>query len=388
MSTGTKATSEYNHNQFAMNHDKDTQKDGKAHAATSLKHRQFSDPSSEPPDFFSGKNIKLERKYGHRKRAQSTFCTDSLPFRQSPAVNFLSTLKTKRDQSNYGGELMYDTVLQDGDIVDRYRLGRLLGRGGFCECRAAIHMDTGIEYALKIASPTSPSAVHAFERELRIWSGLCHPSILPLVDYFRCTEGTLVAVSPLIQPGSLFAFLAEERNGKLLPSEVNVIFRQVCTAIEYLHSEAKIVHRDVKLENILIDREFNVFLCDFGLSIDLGNYPYLDSDGFTIENNNAQGSLWYLTPEDIRPEPFTPSFENRCKSDVWCLGIVLYALLTGSLPFTDDFFPRLQTSILNGTYPKLPSTVNDEMERLVDAMLRPKPEDRPFVGQILQYFLP
>lgn len=373
-----------------MNRDKDTQKDGKYHAPTiSLKHRQFSDPSSDPLDFFSDKNIKVERKYGHRKRAQSIFCTDSslLPSCQSPAANFLSTLKTKWNQSNYDDKFMYDTVLQDGDIVDRYKLGRLLGRGGFCECRAAVHMDTDIEYALKIASPTSPSAVHAFERELKIWSGLCHPSILTLVDYFRCTEGTLVAVSPLVQPGSLFAFLAEEKNGKLSPSEVNTIFKQVCTAIEYLHTEAKIVHRDIKLENILIDQELNVFLCDFGLSIDLENYPYLDSDGFAMDGNNAQGSLWYLPPEDIRPEPFTPSFEDRCKSDVWCLGIVLYALLTGSLPFTDDFFPRLQTSILNGIYPKLPSTVNNEMERLVNAMLRPKPEDRPFVRQILQDLL-
>ena len=75
---------------------------------------------------------------------------------------------------------MYDIVFQEGDVIDRYKLGRLLGRGGFCECRAAVHMDTGIEYALKIASSNFPAAVHAFERELKIWSRLFPPFDLAL----------------------------------------------------------------------------------------------------------------------------------------------------------------------------------------------------------------
>ena len=266
--------------------------------------------------------------------------------------------------------------LEEDDMVERYRIGRLLGHGAFSECRAAIHVDTGQHYALKVISTAHPAIAHDFEREVQIWARLSHPSVLPLVDFFRCMEGVLVAVSPFIDPGSLLAFLAENR---LLPSEAIEIFRQLCLAVHYLHVEARIIHRDLKLENILINQQRQVFVCDFGLSFELDD----PSIGEFLAEEEMKGSLFYLPPERLRPLPATPTVEMCCKSDIWSLGVILYALLTGALPFTDEYFPRLQQAILNAEYAPLPFYIDLHVQELTRMLLQVDPEDRPTIQQVV-----
>lgn len=318
-----------------------------------------------------------------RSRSQSLFFSSpvsrslysSLP--ESPAVTFLQQFAFD-DRENCPR-----VVFKEGAIVDKYVVGKVIGRGTFSECRlgqlyAEEIVDDGnsMDLALKIIQPMQdePEVMSECRREIEIWSRLDHPHILPLIESVF-VDGACMCVTPLCTLGNLSKYISE--NGSLDEQTAKRIFAQACSAIDYLHTEHRIVHRDIKLDNILLDDHFRVKLCDFGLSENVDDLccPFTDWE--------YRGTPAYIPPELIENHQ-SSSPNDAFRSDIWALGVVLYAMLTGELPFKDEYAPRLYQSILERRIKPLPRQFSSDLHILLDCLLERDPSRRPPASIILR----
>ncbi|KAK3829777.1 MAG: kinase-like domain-containing protein [Linnemannia elongata] len=348
----------------------------------------------------------------------------SLPY--SPAVAFLSNFVDVT-----APKISLD---EEGAQVGEYLLGRVIGHGGFSIVREAtsIQMDESGQVdrvAVKIVKTQTGATDNdrvqkMLRKEIAIWSQISHPHVLPFLgveqlptDTFIfceiCTGGHLLNYLSL-RSDSLPQSTTPTTPGSAKPleeDEARVIFNQVAEAVRYLHEEKRIVHRDIKLENVLRHEDGTWKICDFGLaeyqdeeaaacfgeslmspahsaSTPLASPKYGYGGTTPVKTGQVEekkqeeeemcgGSLAYSSPEQLRSHK-----PLRCpSSDVWSLGVVLYALLTGRLPFQDEYEPRLQHQILNGRYED-PVECSAEARDLLKNMFRSKPEDRWRVGQV------
>ena len=158
------------------------------------------------------------------------------------------------------------------------------------------------------------------------------------------------------------------RHGAIPVEKVQSIFTQLVGAVAYVH-KLSCVHRDLKLENILLDKNENVKLCDFGFTREYeGKSSYLQT---------FCGTVCYSAPEMLRGEKYAGE-----KVDVWSLGIILYALLTGELPFDDDDDVRTKHKILSSE-PSFPDTFPPDAKSLISQLLSKRPLLRPAIADIL-----
>lgn len=312
----------------------------------------------------------------------------SLP--QTSAVMFLASLA--ENDSIVSGP----TEIYDGAEVGGYVMGRIIGRGAYSECREGFKKaEPSQKLALKIVKN---EGLHStIQHETEVWSGLRHRGFLPLLDVVSLHDITIV-VSPYAERGSLLKHL--QNCGPFESEQAKVVFRELCEALNYLHTEKRILHHDIKLENILLDKSMKPYLCDFGLSeyIDEFNEWCLGTNP-SEEDLFMKGSLWYLPPEimdctkaarysakDFAPlDSGTDWSMEKTKVDVWAMGIVLYAMITGGLPFTDDFLPRLQQTICRGDYPPLDDGTDEDLADLLATLLTVDRDSRPLMKQIIKH---
>ncbi|RKP24688.1 kinase-like domain-containing protein, partial [Syncephalis pseudoplumigaleata] len=273
-----------------------------------------------------------------------------------------------------------------GDEVGGYVLGRELSRGHFSTVREAYHIEeTKVKVGpvvVKIVrrgddtsastAETAETAEEAMRQELQIWRRLQHPNVLPLLDSFE-SPMALYAVSPRCPNGSLyhalrrfrrqesgdcassfdaFASYGQSDGPRGLPLDaVRQIVSQLASAIRYLHHDAAVAHGDLKLENVLINAAGHVQIIDFGLSRELFDDNSNSTPARQAGGASAAGSLPYCAPELLRGgQPVSPA------SDCWALGVMIYALLMGELPFQDAYEPRLIFKIIHAQY-ELPEEV-------------------------------
>jgi len=306
---------------------------------------------------------------------------------ESPAVSFLSQFALPEEQPQR-------LKISDGEVLDgKYLVGKVLGRGNFAECREA-HLlkefseSSGGKVALKIVRRSECDDLQEFEnfdREMELWCKLNHPNILPLLDVIEADDA-IIAVSPIAEKGNLYDIITKQ--GPFSEEEARVIFRRIESAISYLHNVHEVVHKDIKLENILMDCDNHVYVCDFGLSMCLRDEDALARyHSCSTDTIFCQGSLWYMAPEQIS-DTVGRDGEVKAdpkKADSWAMGVVLYAMLTGKLPFQDDYFPRLQRSIENGEYEPLLESFCPELRHLVENLLCTDWQKRFSLEQILQH---
>ena len=211
-----------------------------------------------------------------------------------------------------------------GQQLDEYRLDELLGRGGMARVYAATDIHLGRKVAIKVIDAPYRADVEygdRFRREARAIAQLEHPHVVRLYRYGEVDELFYIAMQYV--EGSDLADLIHEakQKGALLPLEqVHNVIAQVCQALDYVHSKG-VIHRDIKPSNILINQEGNAILTDFGLAM--------------LTTTQTQGQV-FGSPHYIAPEQAISSASAVPQSDLYGVGVMLYELVTGKLPFEAD----------------------------------------------------
>lgn len=203
-------------------------------------------------------------------------------------------------------------------ISDRYRLLKRLRRGGMSEVFLAFDEQTQQQVAIKLVSNGDGDCIKRLQREIHILRTLSHAHILPLLDDGTCGSSYYL-VMPYMQRGNLRERLAQ---GKLTPQETGILLHQLTDALAYAHAHG-IIHRDIKPSNILLhtDDANHLYLADFGIAKILEQGSDITQTGFLV------GTPEYMAPE-LAEKP-----ESAC-SDIYAVGVLLYQMLTGRLPFT------------------------------------------------------
>lgn len=251
-------------------------------------------------------------------------------------------------------------------VIGTYRLSKTLGIGAFGKVKLAEHVTTGHKVAVKILNRAKIVALDMSEkvkREINILQRCTHPHIIRLYEVID-TPTDIFVVMEYVSNGELFDYIVSK--GRLAPDEARHFFHQIISGVEYCHYH-HIVHRDLKPENLLLDADNNIKIADFGLSNVMRDGEFL---------RTSCGSPNYAAPEVISGHLYAGP-----EVDVWSCGVILYALLCGSLPFDDESIPNLFKKIKSGMY-SLPSHLSQLARDLIPRMLVVDPMKRVTVPEV------
>ena len=204
--------------------------------------------------------------------------------------------------------------------INNYKLDKMLGQGSYAVVKLAEHKVTGEKVAIKTYEKyrlADPRKMKNVRREIEILKSMDHPNIIKLYD--SCENNKQIhLIMEYIGKNSLHAFLKARTNRRLEEHEAKKIYAQVCKGIAYCHSK-NIVHRDLKLENIIIDDNKNIKIIDFGFSI--------------VVSPDKTLNIFCGTPSYMAPEIVSKKDYKGHLTDTWALGILLFTLLCGHFPF-------------------------------------------------------
>lgn len=251
-------------------------------------------------------------------------------------------------------------------VVGGYTLGRVIGEGTFGSVHIGTHRLTSTRCAVKRV-PKSNLTTSQLTREIHHHRTLRHPYVVQLYEVIA-TENTIWLVTELCTGGELFDYLVER--GRLLESEARRIFGELVVAVGTMHARGT-VHRDLKLENVLLDGDCRVKLGDLGFAREW------------VRGNKLLetfcGTTGYAAPEMLQGRKYAGELV-----DVWSLGIILYTLLSGGLPFDDDDEEVMKQLIFKGEYEE-PEWLSDEAKDLVRNLIQLEPTKRLSIRGILSH---
>ncbi|KAK9452879.1 kinase-like domain-containing protein, partial [Dipodascopsis uninucleata] len=266
--------------------------------------------------------------------------------------------------------------------VGPWRLGRTLGRGSSGRVRLAKHNLTGKLAAVKIVPKSivfddndsnshrrirdGAGMPYGIEREVVIMKLIEHPNVMGLYDVWE-NHGELYLILEYVEGGELFDYLI--KRGRLEEFEAVHYFRQIIWGIDYCH-KFNICHRDLKPENLLLDKHHNIKIADFGMAA-------LETHDKMLET--SCGSPHYASPEIVAGKKY-----HGPPSDIWSCGVILFALLTGHLPFDDDNIRDLLLKVQAGKF-QMPVGLSIQAKDLIWRILRTNPEDRITADDILRH---
>ncbi|ELR14943.1 MAP/microtubule affinityregulating kinase [Acanthamoeba castellanii str. Neff] len=252
--------------------------------------------------------------------------------------------------------------------IGHYDLDKTIGQGQFGKVKLATHVLTGERVAVKIIlkSKLDEDTLKKVYREVRIMKLLNHPNIIRLYEVIE-TEKVLFLVMEYASGGEVLDFIVA--HGRLQEREARKFFQQIVSAVDYCHKH-HVIHRDIKCENLLLDADLNIKIIDFGLS-----------NCFTPGSlmKTFCGSPTYCAPELIQRREY-----QGPEIDVWSLGVVLFVLVCGYLPFDAKDFQTLFRKILSGAY-SVPEFVSPECRDLVRRMLVGDPVQRATLEEVLRH---
>lgn len=348
-------------------------------------------------------SMRAAQRQGSRSSRRSTSSS------MSPATAFLSRFAREETPPEPDSE---------GQEIGEYVIGKQVGFGGFSTVKEAYTLegDEKICRAVKIVRKQvagkeeleNEQLQAEFEREVSLWRCLGHRNILPLIEVY-VTDFATFCFTKLNTGGTLFDLVRANRHGISRDLARRYAY-QLASAIRYLHEDVRVVHRDIKLENCLIDISDpdaardggNILLCDFGLAEFVTSDTRRNSPepygratdrappkniGPSETSTSIAGSLQYASPELI----MSPAGFLSSVVDIWAYGVVIYALLVGDLPFQHMFQPRVQMMILAGEWdmPALETAAGvigyeEEVLELMSGCLEMESERRWTIAHVLK----
>lgn len=252
-----------------------------------------------------------------------------------------------------------------------YEIDKTIGKGIFSVVKLATHTITGINLAIKLIDKTRLDAENLIKiyRESEILKKLHHPNIVRLFQVME-TPRLLCLVMEFLPNGEVFDYIAT--HGRFSEDQARVKFMDVLCAVDYAHS-CGIVHRDLKAENLLFDADMNIKLIDFSFGT-----HHLESSSQPLLTTWC-GSPPYAAPEIFKGEPYVGA-----KADIWSLGVVLYVMVCGTLPFDAQPLPHLKKQVLSASF-RVPYWLSLSCERLIRVMLAKVPAKRPSTRELFQH---
>lgn len=249
-----------------------------------------------------------------------------------------------------------------------YRTKQPIGKGSFGKVLLCIQILTGKPVAIKVIEKSQLKNSFAEKRvlqEIQILRKLDHKNVVKLLEVFE-TETAIYLVMEYLDRGDLYTLLKSQKKGRLSEPQTKSLFSQLLKGLEYIHCQG-ILHRDIKLDNVLLDQNMNLKICDFGIS-----RTVVSGHRMTEQS----GTPAFMAPEIVAGEGY-----EGFASDVWSLGVVVYSLLTGTLPFRGNSAKDLNQNILKGAY-NTELNLSPEAKSLLARLLEVSPEKRIKIKEI------
>ena len=267
--------------------------------------------------------------------------------------------------------------LEPEPTIQDFEIKKEIGSGSFGRVYLASHKKTKVNYALKVIDKRNKTNMDGrpyFRREIEIMYKIRHPNCVRLFGNFE-DENYCYFIMEYVPGGNLFSLMASNRNTGLNIYLVASIMRELVSAIYYLHNMSPpIIHRDIKPENVLLTNDSNIKLTDFGWS----NYINFEGE----QRLTFCGTPIYLAPEMIQ------NIGHDEHVDIWCLGVLLFELLTGTPPFIGQNRVLLMKNIINVNIswpspPRLP--IDPDAKDLISKILKKKPTERISLENIVKH---
>ncbi|PIA18199.1 kinase-like protein, partial [Coemansia reversa NRRL 1564] len=255
-----------------------------------------------------------------------------------------------------------------GDFI----IKQTLGKGTFSKVCMAEHRTTKQKFALKFIKPKSPQGGSAdkhnirVEREIKLLSLLYHPNIVRLYDVIQNPKFTMIVMEHN-SGGELLHHI--RKRGRLHESEARVLFRQIVSAMDYTHRNC-IIHRDLKMENVMLDHEGRIRIIDYGFANTFEWDKQLDT---------FCGSPFYAAPEMVNGIKYTGP-----EVDIWSMGVILFFMLCGRTPFEGDLLKEIYDKISRGKF-TMPSFLSKEAQGLLQQILTVDPKLRISMKGIIEH---
>uniref|UniRef100_A0A7E4ULI5 non-specific serine/threonine protein kinase n=1 Tax=Panagrellus redivivus TaxID=6233 RepID=A0A7E4ULI5_PANRE len=253
--------------------------------------------------------------------------------------------------------------------IAHYILKETLGVGTFGKVKVGIHEQTNYKVAVKILNRQkikTLDVVGKIRREIQNLSLFRHPHIIKLYQVIS-TPSDIFMIMEYVSGGELFDYIV--KHGRLKTPEARRFFQQIISGVDYCHRHM-VVHRDLKPENLLLDHLNNVKIADFGLSNIMTDGDFL---------RTSCGSPNYAAPEVISGKLYAGP-----EVDIWSCGVILYALMCGTLPFDDEHVPTLFRKIKSGIFP-IPDYLDKSIVNLLLHMLQVDPMKRATIKDVISH---
>ncbi len=256
--------------------------------------------------------------------------------------------------------------IHPGDQLDHYRIDALVARSGMASIYRGTDLTSGRQVAIKVPHPeveSDPVFFERFHREEEIGSKLDHPGVMRV--FTDADRDRVYMVMEWVEGRLLRQILNEQRP---LPQERAIrIAIAICEALEYIHAQG-VVHRDLKPENIMVDAEDHIKLIDFGIASNVGARRITFS-----RLSQTMGTPDYISPEQVKAK------RGDARSDIYAVGVMLYEMLTGKVPFTgSNPFLIMNDRLLNNPVPprELDPSISPQLQEVIYRALERDPKNR------------